>query len=232
MSDHDDQDPGELPEPIDLDAHRNRIEFPDRSGEPIRDGYRVLDSVLYGPNGKPRCSAKARKAPGGICHSSPVKNQKRCRMHGGTSPQAKKRESRERVHEELQGMVSQFDMGPVHDPLNALKAIAGEVIAWKDAMRVKVEELDSLEYSTDYGETARAIVQLFERAMDRAGDFLFKIARLNIDERLAAVTERQLAMIEEGFFAALDEAGVPVLNLDTREKCAVAFAKHLSVIPA
>lgn len=229
MSDHDDKDPGDLPEPVHLDSWRNR---PDRSHEPIRDGYRLDGDTLYGSDGRPRCSAKARNAPGGICHGHRVKRQKRCRMHGGTSPRARERADRERVDEDMRDLLARLDMGPVDDPLTALKGMAGEVVAWKDAMREKVEELNTLSYSTDYGETAKAVVQLFERSMDRASEVLFKIARLNIDERLAAVTERQAQMIEDGFFAALEEAGVPIQALDTRERVAVAFAKHLSVIPA
>lgn len=229
MSDHDDTGPDDVPEPVNLDHWRNR---PDRTKEPIRDGFRLDDGTLYGPEGRPRCSAKARNAPGGVCHTHPVKRQKRCRMHGGTSPKAKQRAERERVDDDMRDLVSRFDMGPVDDPLTALKGMAGEVVAWKDAMREQVEKLNTLSHRTEYGEQAKAVVQLFERAMDRAGEFLFKIARLNIDERLAAVTERQAEMIEEAFFAALDEAGVPVQDVDTRSKVAVAYAKHLSVIPA
>lgn len=230
MSDRDDDGP-EIPEPVDLDKYRNR---PDRTKEPIRAGYR-LDAdtgTLYGEDGKSRCSAKARNAPGGVCHAHPVNQQRRCRMHGGTSPKAKSRAERERVEAGMRDLLSAHDMGPVEDPLTALKQLTGEVVAWKDAMRSKVGELDQLSYSTDYGETARAVVQLFERAMDRAGDFLFKIAKLNIDERLAAVTERQAKQIEDGFFEALEELGIPVTDMDTREKVAVAFARHLSVVPA
>lgn len=227
----DEQNPGDIPEPVNLDKYRDR---PDRSNEPIRAGYRLDDDTgtLYGEDGKARCSAKARKAPGGICHTHPVKRQRRCRMHGGTSPKAQQRAQRDEVREQVQDLLSKHDTGPVQDPLTALKGLAGEVVAWKDAMRDKVAELDTLSYSTDYGETARAVVQLFERAMDRAGEFLFKIAKLNIDERLAAVTERQAQMIEDAFFDALDEVGVPVTDMDTRSKAAVAFASRLAVVPA
>jgi hypothetical protein len=226
----DDHDDSDRAEPVNLDAYRHR----DRPPPPphIRDGYRLDGDQLYSPTGKPCCSAKARNSPGGVCHGSPVKGRTRCRMHGGTSPRAKEKAARERVEADMQELVASMDRGPVHDPLTALKELAGEVLAWKDAMRLKVEVLDSLEYSTDYGETARAVVQLFERAMDRAGDFLFKIARLNIDDRLAAVTEMQSQMILEGFFGALDEIGIPSTDMATREKVAVAFARHLSVVPA
>lgn len=226
----DDHNDGDQPEPVNLDDYRHRDRPP--PPEHIRDGYRLDGDQLYGPNGKPRCSAKARNSPGGVCHGNPVRGRTRCRMHGGNSPKAKEKAARDRVEAGMQDLVASMDRGPVHDPLTALKELAGEVLAWKDAMRLKVEFLDSLEYSTDYGETARAVVQLFERAMDRAGDFLFKIARLNIDDRLAAVTEMQSQMILEGFFGALDEVGIPSTDMATREKVAVAFASHLSVVPA
>lgn len=229
MNDHDGNDPGETPEPVNLDDWRDR---PDRTKEPIRDGFRLDGETVYDDRGKPRCSAKARNSAGGRCYTHPVKDQKRCRMHGGTSPKAKERAARERTERQMRSAVALHDMGPVHDPLTALKNLAGEVVAWKDAMRQQVEGLDTLSYSTEYGETAKALVQLFERSMDRCADVLSKIARLNIDERLAAVTERQAKMIEDAFFAALDEAGIPPLDFDKREMVATAYAKHLSVIPA
>lgn len=232
MTDHDDDGRDDAPEPANLDDYRHRDRPP--PAPHIREGYRLDDEngTLYGSDGKPRCSAKARNAPGGICHTHRVKGATRCRMHGGKSPRAQQKAARDRVEQDMRELLASQDMGPVSDPLTALKELAGEVVGWKDAMRLKVEELDTLDVSTEYGETARAVVQLFERAMDRAGEFLFKIARLNIDERLAAVTERQAKMIEDGFFDALDEIGIPTTDMATREKVAVAFARHLSVVPA
>jgi hypothetical protein len=231
VSDHDDDGRDDAPEPANLDDYRRR----DRPPPPpnVREGYRLDDDgTLYGEDGKPRCSAKARNAPGGVCHTHRIKGATRCRMHGGKSPRAQQKAARDRVEQDMRELLASQDMGPVHDPLTALKELAGEVVGWKDAMRLKVEELDTLDVSTEYGETARAVVQIFERAMDRAGEFLFKIARLNIDDRLAAVTERQAKMIEDGFFDALDEIGIPTTDMATREKVAVAFARHLSVVPA
>lgn len=230
MTDHEDHEPGDVPKPVNLDSWRNR---PDRTKEPLRDGYRLdSDGILFDSDGRPRCSAKARNAPGGVCHSRRIKSQKRCRMHGGTSPKAKVRAAREQVETDMSRMVSMMDIQPVHDPLTALKDVAGEIIAWKDAMRVQVEKLNTLSYRTDYGETAKAVVQLFERSMDRATNVLAQIARLNIDERLAAVTESQAKQIEDAFFDALDALGMPVTELDKRENIAVAFARNLRVIPA
>lgn len=228
MSDHDDG-PGDIPN---LDDWRDPAKRVDRTKEPIRDGYRLDGDTIYDTKGIARCSAKARNSPGGRCYTHRCKDQKRCRMHGGTSPKAKERAARDRTERRMRSAVALHDMGPVHDPLTALKNLAGEVTAWKDAMRQQVEGLDTLSYSTDYGETAKALVQLFERSMDRCADVLTKIARLNIDERLAAVTESQAKMIENAFFAALDEAGIPPLDFDKREMVATAYAKHLSVIPA
>jgi hypothetical protein len=235
VSDHeDDTGRDETPEPANLDGYRSR--YRDKPPPPphIRDGYRLDEEtgILYGADGKQRCSAKARNSPGGVCHGWLVNGATRCRMHGGTTRQVKAKAVRKNVEATMQNLVSAMDMGPVHDPLTALKELAGEVMAWKDAMRLQVESLDELDHVSDYGESAKAVVQLFERAMDRAGDFLFKIARLNIDERLAAVTESQAKKIENAFFEALDEVGIPVLDIETRSKVSTAYARHLSVIPA
>lgn len=87
---------------------------------------------------------------------------------------------------------------PIDDPLRALQQLAGEVLAWKNALvaRVDLTDLD--------GPT----VVLMERALDRCNTVLSTIARLNIDERLAAVDEATAVMVVRALEAGLAAAGL------------------------
>ena len=119
-------------------------------------------------------------------------------------------------------------MAPVTDPLAALSAIAGAVVAWKDMLAGKVNTLTSLRYETEVGgEQLRAEVALWERALDRCGKFLVDIAKLNIEERMARVTEAQAEMAEKALMATLGELGfTPQQQRDAQVK----LGRHLRAV--
>lgn len=99
------------------------------------------------------------------------------------------RKIRHRLEElaELYGME-----GPIDNPLLAMQQLSIEVVSFKDFLLEKVKELDRLDYSDAKGaQDAKAIVQLYERALDRTTRLMADMAKLKIDERLAAVSERQ-----------------------------------------
>jgi hypothetical protein len=77
--------------------------------------------------------------------------------------------------------------------------MSGQVVAWKNAIAGLVNELPALRYSSAEGsEQMRSEVALWERALDRCEKVLTAMARLNIDERLARVSEEQGARSKEG----------------------------------
>lgn len=122
-------------------------------------------------------------------------------MHGGRTAKAKERVIEQQARAEL----ARMDVPSVDDPLSELARITGQVIAWKDAIAVKVNELTSLRYENENGgEQLRAEVGLLERAFDRCEKFLTAMARLNIDERLAAISEQRAEVIITMLTAALE----------------------------
>lgn len=124
-----------------------------------------------------------------------------CKHHGGSTPNGRKHAVAEQARQEL----ARMDVEPVDDPLSELARIAGQVIAWKDAIAAKVNELTSLRYENENGgEQLRAEVGLLERAFDRCEKFLTAMARLNIDERLAAISEQRAELIITMLSAALE----------------------------
>jgi hypothetical protein len=97
----------------------------------------------------------------------------------------------------------------VKNPLAAYAKYAGEVMAWSDCMRNLVEQLTTPGYRNDRtGEQIRAEVQLYERALDRCNQVLSAYARLNIDERLATIADKQREQVLLALEAGLAEAGV------------------------
>ena len=97
----------------------------------------------------------------------------------------------------------------VDNPLDALARLAGQVLAFKDAVGELVNELREIRYQdAKDSEQLRSEVALYERAMDRAVTVLAAMARLKIDERLAAISQLQAEMLFRAVNAGFASAGV------------------------
>lgn len=148
-----------------------------------------------------------------------------CKLHGGSTPAQTTQANRRRAENEARALLAELHVAPVEDPLQALLKIAGQVLAWQEATASLVNELEEVRYEGATGaEQLRAEVALYERAMDRAVAVLAAIARLNIEERLARVTERQADAVIDAIDAAL--AAVGVTGQDAA-KAKQAAARHL-----
>lgn len=117
-------------------------------------------------------------------------------MHGGSAPQVKAKAQERVAQEEAQRQLGKLaavlgPAEPVANPLLELSRIAGEALRWKQVIAHRVAELEQLRYQGGAGEQVRAEIALFERALDRCSTVLANIVRLNIDERLATITDRQ-----------------------------------------
>ena len=143
---------------------------------------------------RPQCKATKRNKE--RCGNAPVHGAKVCRMHGGSAPQvqakAQERATEERARRALSKLLDeQGPAEPVANPLLELSKIAGEALRWKQLVAEQVAQLEELRYKGVSGEQVRAEILLFERALDRCAGVLANIVRLNIDERLATITDRQ-----------------------------------------
>lgn len=143
------------------------------------------------------------------CKVPPMKGLKVCRMHGGHAPQTKARADERQTEEKVRKTLGRLQVVPVENPLLELQKLAGEAVAWKEKVADHVAELEKLRYATDGGEQIRGEIVLFERALDRCATVLGAIARLNIDERLAKVEERQVELVAKALSAAFAEMGMP-----------------------
>jgi hypothetical protein len=135
----------------------------------------------------------------------------RCKLHGGSTPTHRKAAVEQQARAEL----ARLDLPPVEDPLSELARVCGQVLGWKDMLAEKVNALASLRYENEAGgEQLRAEVALWERALDRCERFLTAMARLNIDERLAKISEERAELIISVLTAALERAGVDAGQAD------------------
>jgi len=150
---------------------------------------------------------------------------KRCRMHGGSAPQTK-RAAQLRVAESRAVAALQREGVPaVRDPLGALQQLAGECVGLKDMLADRVAELQSWRYESRQGqEQLRSEITLLERALDRCGRVLTDLARLGLDARVVAVTERQGELLAGAIERALAACG---LSDDTRLRGALASELRL-----
>jgi hypothetical protein len=128
-----------------------------------------------------------------------MKGQMTCRMHGGMTPIAIERGRARLLEAQVGATIGKLGYEPVTDPLTALSDLAGEILAWKTVAAEHVAKLQEMARNNEINgsEEVRASIVVFERAMDRAANTLVAVAKLNIDERLARISEaRQKAMAD------------------------------------
>jgi hypothetical protein len=160
------------------------------------------------------CHARKR-GDTGYCHRPPGWGTEhaglgRCKLHGGSTAnhvKAAHMEQAQRTADEALKLLGRDGVQPVTNPLEALADLAGEIVAVKDIFRERVTRLreEQWRFADDKGgEQLRAEVALYERALDRAARVLGEIARLKIDDRLAAITEAQAGTVAAVIAAVLE----------------------------
>jgi hypothetical protein len=185
-------------------------------------------------DGRPTCTARSKQS-GERCKQYPKRGFTVCKWHGGGTKAAAQKAAERRASQDAAAAWAKVsaDLPAVDDPLTELSKLASQVVAWKDMLAQLVDDLQAnYRYETEYNEALRGEVLLFERAMDRCASVLGLIAKLNIDDRLAAIEESQARMLEEGLLAAFEEAGLGITDADAKERVTRAFTRHLAVVPA
>ncbi len=169
-----------------------------------------------------RCNGRRRD--GEPCTNRPMTGSTVCRMHGGSAPQVKakaaERVAQQEFDQEMTRTLARLQVAPVDNPLTVLAQLAGQAVAFKDALAERVNELSSIRYEDLKGsEQLRSEVALWERALDRCERFVTSMARLKIDDRLAKVEEAQVEVL----LAALD-AGLLAVDVDPSRRVAAKAA--------
>lgn len=196
---------------------------------------RLAGSPAYSPSSEApaplptRCVAKTKR--GTDCRNPPVPGATVCKFHGGYAPQVRAKAARRLAADRVRRSLADIEIREVDNPLFELRALTGEVIAWKDALASHVAALeDTYRFTSDEGaEHLDARVALYERGLDRAGRFLEMWARLGIDAMLAEmqvrVTEGQVAAMGRGLDAYRLAAGV---SDEAHQEALAAMAKAMA----
>jgi hypothetical protein len=191
---------------------------------------------------RPLCTSTNNR--GEPCGNSPIRGGKVCRSHGGSAPQVKAAAAERVVEQQVRRSLARLDVPAIEDPFTELGKLAGQVVSWKDALAALVNRLvedapceqcgaegGRLRYESfaTGAEQLRSEVSLFERAMDRCASVLGLMAKLNIDERMARISERQAEAVIRAIDVALATAGV--VGPDAQEARAAA-ARELRKVAA
>lgn len=169
------------------------------------------------PGGEhPKCGAQKRQGPpGDLCRRPAGWGTDHpgvgvCKLHGGNTRAHRAAAARQIAEEQARTLLATLNAQPVEDPFTALARLAGQAVAWQEALADIVNRLgDRIRYEGAGGaEQLRAEIALYERAMDRVGTILARIAQLGIEDRMARVTERQADALVAALEAGLASAGV------------------------
>ena len=146
-------------------------------------------------------------------------------MHGGSIGQVKRAAQRRLIEARAASFLGDYERS-IPDPLAEFQTAVVRMVAFRDYLEAQVTELTSLGYSSEIGtEQIRAAVQLYERALERAGAFLERWVRLGMDERLTRVEEAKAQAI----ISAFERATAP-LSEAQRGDVRAAFVRELRVL--
>jgi len=209
-----------------------------------RDGHDTCDA--HAPEGDLRAPAPpehqrctgTNKESGERCRRHHATGGKVCAMHGGNARQVRGKADERVVEETLMSLAADLVGTPIDNPLIELGKVAGRARAWMELLEERVHSLledgpdpgqtekeraeHGIRYRGGAGEQTRAEVALYERAMAQLGTMLTAIARLDIDTRLAAITERQADAVVAALEAGLTAAGIRDPGQRTIAKAAAA----------
>lgn len=160
----------------------------------------------------PKChevhtNCAAHRRDGLPCTQRALAGQRVCRMHGGKTPGALAKGRENMLVAKVAGQVAELGFEPVTDPLAAYAEHVGEVLAFRDLCRQQLNELTTwVGFNKDEEEFARALVVVYERALDRAGRQLVEMLRIGLDAAaLGAAKERPSREQAEALRRVIDE---------------------------
>ena len=127
-----------------------------------------------------------------------------CKFHGGSTPNGATSGQRKMIKQESTDMVvaersKELSVGqrlqnplPIAPPEVEVLKLAGEMKEWAGIMREKISELNHFDVTDSAGiEHARALVELYERALDRYSELIQFMIKIGVRERVVAIQEQQ-----------------------------------------
>ncbi len=160
--------------------------------------------------GKPGCVAHGRTT-GLPCKKLRCPGQKVCFRHGGGAPQSRAKgayvQEEARARKLLAGRLETAQ--PIEHPIYELLKLASESTEWKNLLRERLQELESLETTDKYGvEHERALVTLYTRALEQLGKLLSDMAKLDLQTRALRLQKEAAVEVMAAVSKALHKAGL------------------------
>lgn len=115
----------------------------------------------------------------------------------------------------------------IDNPYAELYKLAGQTVAWKDALAARVSELQEIGYEGRTGEQTKAEVNMFMQAIQETRQILTAIAKLDVEERMVRIAEAQAIMIAETLSRVLDTLG---LSAEKQLQARAAVAERLRIV--
>lgn len=175
-----------------------------------------------------QCGARTRS--GAPCKTPVVRGSTRCRMHGGSSPQAREKAKRRLIEADATAMLAHEGLRPLGDPIVELGKLATEVSAMKDALAARVNALPAPTAVDAFGnENVRAEVKLYSEALDRTIKVLDLLGKHDLDARLVRVQEDQGRLFQYLVAGIVSELA---LTSEQTANLPEVMAKHLRQVAA
>lgn len=168
------------------------------------------EDATAGPK-KGSCSGTTRHgARAGLpCALPPRPGASVCHKHGGRAKHIRDAADVRTTEQHIGRLLAEHMARDVTNPLAALLEITAEVVRWKDFLAARLATLTTMRFTDERGtEQLRSEIVLYERALDRCGRFLLDVAKLNIEERLLRMQEREAALIGEVLRGVLTDLGL------------------------
>lgn len=148
-----------------------------------------------------------------------------CKFHGGSTPNGATSGERLMIKEESNAIVIKerplprtvgerlSAPSPIAPPEVEVLKLAGEMKEWASVMREKISDLSSFDITDAAGiEHARALVELYERALDRYSELIQFMIKIGVRERVVAIQEQQGQALASLVLSLITN---PQLNLST-----------------
>lgn len=124
----------------------------------------------------------------------------KCKLHGGATPNHIV--SAERIKANNSALEMLQEMGrpaPIGNPIDELFEVTALIIQWKDVCVQKVKELETFDiaHSSTRPEQIKAVIELFERGIERARDTLISLEKLNLEQKRIDLKANQGTLIAE-----------------------------------
>ncbi len=188
-----------------------------------------MDPTSDGGHGANHCGAKRRD--GRLCEQPAGFGTQhvgigRCKFHGGSTPTQVQHAAV--VAEERSARTILERLGepePLGHPVEELLAVVAEQKAWQRILRERlaehIETVNDLETTDKLNtEKERALVVLYERALDRTGNALANMVKLDLQSRMVQIKETEARDVIEAMVRAIHRAGLGDHELEIRKSLA------------